>query len=430
MGSSVRCWLPTAGRAVRAAPAIGLLTLLFVQVVSASPARADSAVDAAADGLREDPLYVAPATRDRLDPLARDEVRARLRTARTPIFVAVLPRGAEDETWGDATRLPAAVYERVLHRGTYAVLVGDRLVASSTTFGESAARIAEQAELASSGDPALTLLDFIDGMERTAAVSPPGPGTGQPYEPRSFPWGLLFVAGVAGAGYLIVRRTRDRLDARLDTVNAVARDDLTAFGDDLVEADPDTSGLGSTNPGRWDPVSGDWASDSTRKATAFHRRGLDAFDRANLALVVARSPGDIAEVTREIAEGRYALSCARAAASGLPLPPRRAPCFYDPSHGPSSADVEWAPPSGRIRPVPVCATCADRLSRGDTPDARRVTVGKRTVAYWDAGSLYAPWAAGYYADYQECKLARLLHGTGLGAVLTGSSDPRGPQHTG
>src|SRR6476659_5206143 len=53
-------------------------------------------------------------------------------------------------------------------------------------------------------------------------------------------------------------------------------------------------------------------------------------------------------------EGRYRMTSAEAILAGHQPPERRAPCFFDPRHGPSARDVEWAPPGGTSRKVPAC----------------------------------------------------------------------------
>ena len=53
---------------------------------------------------------------------------------------------------------------------------------------------------------------------------------------------------------------------------------------------------------------------------------------------------------------------------GRKPPERRPPCFFDPRHGPSSRDVEWAPPGG---------TQARRTKRTHAQPRMRVPLGER-----------------------------------------------------
>src|SRR5436305_8149338 len=68
----------------------------------------------------------------------------------------------------------------------------------------------------------------------------------------------------------------------------------------------------------------------------------------------ARVPGDLEAVTAAIEQGRHSLAEAEARLAGKPPPERRAPCFFDPRHGPSARDVVWTPPGGAARAVPAC----------------------------------------------------------------------------
>ena len=109
------------------------------------------------------------------------------------------------------------------------------------------------------------------------------------------------------------------------------------------------------------------------------------------------APDDIRHVTGILDDGRYAIACVRARVAGEPLPTRRPPCFFDPRHGLSVTDVDYAPAGGATRSVPACALDAERVGAGADPDVRQVMVGSRRVPYWQGGPAYAPYAAGYFA---------------------------------
>jgi len=110
-------------------------------------------------------------------------------------------------------------------------------------------------------------------------------------------------------------------------------------------------------------------------------------------------PDDIKHVTEALEDGRYAVACVLARKNGEPLPVRRPPCFFNPAHGPSTTDIEWAPSAGIPRQVPVCAADADRVAQGAEPDIRTVQSGFERVPYWQAGPAYSPWASGYFGAY-------------------------------
>jgi hypothetical protein len=78
------------------------------------------------------------------------------------------------------------------------------------------------------------------------------------------------------------------------------------------------------------------------------------------------------------------------------LPERRPPCFFDPRHGPSVADVEWAPPGGAPREVPACAADTERIRNGLEPSTRQVLVDDRQVPFYQAPAYYGPWYGGFF----------------------------------
>jgi hypothetical protein len=107
------------------------------------------------------------------------------------------------------------------------------------------------------------------------------------------------------------------------------------------------------------------------------------------------------------------MQSARARLEGREPPERRSPCFFDPRHGPSDREVEWAPAGGTSRMVPACEADAQRVERGEDPQAREVSIGGQRVPYWAAGPMYAPFMGGFYGTGI---LPGLLIGTTLGGV--------------
>jgi hypothetical protein len=112
------------------------------------------------------------------------------------------------------------------------------------------------------------------------------------------------------------------------------------------------------------------------------------------------------------------MASAKAILEGRPPPERRAPCFFDPRHGPSTQDVEWAPPGGAPRPVPACAADATRIADGFAPHGRQVQAGGRSVDYWNAPGHFGPMMGGYFSGFGGGGLlSTLLMGSALGAGL-------------
>lgn len=200
-------------------------------------------------------------------------------------------------------------------------------------------------------------------------------------------------------------RDRKRLQAQeeeqLVAVKRTAEEDVTQFGELVAELDIASAGVELDEGGRQD-----------------YKRALEAYDTAKETLAAVKRPEDIRHVTQALEDGRYAASCVRARAEGKPLPVRRPPCFFNPQHGPSVEDVDWAPVGGQPRPVPVCAADAERLAVGAEPAVRKVpgADGYSRRAYWEAGPAYAEYNRGYFNSYAG---SGLLPGALMGAMLMG-----------
>src|SRR5947199_9872531 len=122
---------------------------------------------------------------------------------------------------------------------------------------------------------------------------------------------------------------KTRREREWEEVQAAARDDLVALGDDIRALDVDVQ-----MPGVSDDV-----KQRYEQAVEAYQRASEIFDRA-------KHPEDLAPVSETLEEGRYAMAAAKSLLAGKPVPERRPPCFFDPRHGPSVEDVQWAPPDG------------------------------------------------------------------------------------
>lgn len=217
---------------------------------------------------------------------------------------------------------------------------------------------------------------------------------------------FLILLLAVGAAILIGSRRekqRERLAraAELDQVRRAAEEDVTAFGEEVADLDVITTGAQLDEGGRQD-----------------YKRALDEYDAAKETLARVEDPVDIRHVTQAIEDGRYAAKCVRARVEGKPLPVRRPPCFFNPQHGPSVEDIDWAPVGGQPRPVPVCAADAERVAVGAEPNVRTVAVGSglQRRAYWEAGPAYAEYNRGYFNSYAG---SGMLPGVLMGAMLFG-----------
>jgi hypothetical protein len=194
---------------------------------------------------------------------------------------------------------------------------------------------------------------------------------------------------------------KTRREREWDEVRAQAQDDLVTLGDDIRSLDLDIQ-----------------MPSATEDAKQRYGQALEAYQRASQTFDRAKRPEDLGPVSETIEEGRFAMAYAKALLEGKPPPERRPPCFFDPRHGPSTDEVQWAPPGGSPREVPACAADALRVKEGFDPHSRQVLVNGRPTDYWNAPRHYGPWAGGYFGGFGGGGLLpALLMGTAVGAGL-------------
>jgi hypothetical protein len=374
-----------------------LVPVLLVVVVLVAPAaaRAQGAVDRAAEALRASPVYVDPQAEEALSPAQAAKLRQAIAGSPEPIYVAILPARAARETGGSAAGVLRALHDVLGRDGTYAVVVGNQFRAGSTDLPRGAAAEAADAAFAAHRGEGVgaVLLDFVQRIRTRAAGGGGGDGDGG----GGFGAGWLVLVVGGGALVFFVLRglgRRRREDAELAEVREAARDDLVALADDVT--------------GLEDAVEGN------RQAEDEYRHALDSYERASRAYDRAKTPADMRAVSQALEEGRYSMTAAKARAEGREPPVRRPPCFFDPRHGPSTREVEWAPPGGTPRLVPACEADAQRTERGEEPVSREVLAGGRAVPYWAAPSYFGPWGGGFFGGF-----GGFLPGFFLGELLSG-----------
>ncbi len=168
----------------------------------------------------------------------------------------------------------------------------------------------------------------------------------------------------------------------IDGAKKLADEDVTVFGEELQDLHIETMTTTMDTAMRQD-----------------YQRALNSYETTKERLETATTAEQVKSVTQALEDGRYAMACVLARQNGEPLPIRRAPCFFNPQHGPSTQDIEWAPPGGQPRDVPVCNADAERVKVGAEPDIRTVEQGYQSVPYWRAGPAYQPYAMGYFNAY-------------------------------
>ena len=390
-----------------ALPAISLALAAVALAPASSFAQgtATSVIDRAATALRSDPIFADPEAEARLDEATAARIRRRIEERGAgPIYIAVLADETREEAGGDASAVGAEIARRVGAEGTYAVVVGNSFRAGSRGVleGGEAARLAREA-LDARGDDGVgaILLDFVDRVgEARAGARSEGAGDG------GGPGGFLFAllaggAAIFGARAVMRRRGRRRqLDADMEEVRETAREDLVALGEDIRALDLDVEMPDADAQGKRD-----------------YERALGCYETASSRLDQARRPEDLEAVTSALEEGRCAMAAAKAELAGEAPPERRPPCFFDPRHGPSTREVDWAPPAGEPRPVPACEADALRVEEGGEPAGREVMVSGQRTPYWNAGPAYGPWAGGFFGGVGGGLLPGLFVGSMLGGGL-------------
>ncbi|MFD5879959.1 hypothetical protein [Streptomyces yangpuensis] len=384
----------------------GVLLALGATALAAAPqASADTGVAAVAEALKEGPVYVDPRAAAQLPQAEADALAEKIKDAGKPVFVAVLPATADFPQ----DKVLAAVRAETGITGLYAIRLGDGFSAGADRAVMPANAVRNLTEAVKTGAPvdaSTQLNNFVDqALPQTRGGAPDSWGTTGADD--GVPVGGLItlgaVAAVGGGGaYVLVRRNRrQKEEARREAVErlgVVVDEDITAFGEELERLD-----FHPGEPG---------ADDAMR---ADYERGLDSYEKAKRIMASVERPEEVTGVTQALEDGRYALACLDARRRGEPVPERRAPCFFDPRHGPSTEDATWAPASGAARTVPVCTADAVRLRDGLDPAVRTVDTERGPRPYYDAGPAYGPWAGGYFGGGI---LPGLLMGTMLGSMMS------------
>ncbi|MFE3282909.1 hypothetical protein ACFXJJ_07270, partial [Streptomyces sp. NPDC059233] len=381
-----------------------LLALSATALLVAPQASADTGVAAVGEALKRGPVYVDPRAEAQLPKARADALAKKIKDADKPVFVAVLPNTAEYP----ADKVLGAVRAETGITGLYAIRLGDGFNAGAdrAVMPTNAVRNLTDAVKVGSPDASTQLDNFVDQALGQAKGRAPASWGGTGADSGAPVGGLITLAAVAAVGgggaYALVRRNRKKKEeARreaIERLGVVVDEDITAFGEELERLD-----FHPGEPGADDAMRGDY------------EQGLDSYEKAKQIMASVRYPEEVKGATQALEDGRYALARLDARRQGRPLPERRAPCFFDPRHGPSTEDATWAPAGGAARTVPVCAADAVRLRDGLDPAVRTVDTEHGPRPYYDAGPAYGPWVGGYFGGGI---LPGLLMGTMLGSMMS------------
>lgn len=287
---------------------IAAVLSLVAAVSFAVPLQATSLDDVGA-ALRSDPVYVDPQAERAITGAEADQLRAAIRDAGTPVFVAVLP--------GTAAASPEDALDDLLAAtqlaGTYAVVLGDAFRANSTEIGGAGGLASGAFQQHRDAGTAAVLEAFVADVA-AARAGAAGGGAGdagsEPSDGGDSGGSLLPIAVLGGGGVALYAWSRSRrrgarrtAQAEFDADVQLLRAELSVLADDVMRLEP----LVVTHPD---------ARPDYDAATA-------RFRAASAALDYADEPVDLVRVDRVVREAEYAMSRARAIVDGRepPAPP-------------------------------------------------------------------------------------------------------------
>ncbi|GAA1666788.1 hypothetical protein GCM10009745_06290 [Kribbella yunnanensis] len=366
-----------------------LLAVLALVVLPVLPAQAaattpDAYLNEVAANLGDTGVWVDPDV-DELTSTEVAQLNAAAKNAAAPIRIAVVPASKlKNSEYGslawDGEEIADQLYDRVGVEGVYAVLVD----ASSQSKG----RGFHAVQRADHG-PTYHVEDAVDSAVDCCAPNYErmlerfilrAQVVDKPWYIDIAPW-AGGIGGVFGLWWGIVtlgarRARRSDEKAHLSVVSPMLNEEIIALSQQVSQL-PATS----------EPQQAKLSKDV-----------LDTVEKARHRLDAAKGDADIEAVTTLLGSARYGLVCIDAVRAGQPIPEPTPPCFFDPRHGPSSAEVEWQPEGGTTRKVDVCAACKQRDEAGEQPQIRMVTLWRDAKPYWTFGEELAAYIDGYWSQ--------------------------------
>ena len=285
---------------------VGCVSLMLGGVAGAATATTD--LDEVAAALRENPVYVDARAERAFADDEGDELRAAIRSANTPVYIAVLPASAADGAGGDPDEVARQLADAVGRPGTFGVVVGDSFRAGSSELPAGRAGELAAASLATSDDTLAVLSDFVERVSE-AAASDASVGSGESPDNGADDGSNLWLPALlaAGVGWWFWRRTRRRRAEAAERARAEEADrqmlkaELAVLTDDVLRLEPEV---------RLHP-----------EAQSDFDAAFNRYRAAQAALDYADEPVDLVRLARVVAEARYAMDRVRAMLEGREPPP-------------------------------------------------------------------------------------------------------------
>ncbi|MEV1002093.1 hypothetical protein [Nonomuraea sp. NPDC050202] len=399
----------------RAGAAIAALIAGLIVVLALSPAANAAAppdANSVVSNWKKDPLYAVSGSS--LSSDQQSEISDALKGADTKIYAVALPDGTVDGTTVAPymSQLNTALSAAGRPSATFVVLDGQTMFAASSALKRQglAAQLSDLSVTANSGDIVAGMKDFANRVDMAAKGDRSALSSGSQANPGAGGTAALIGLGalalVGGGGYFLYSSNKKKKRAiqeakDLAAVKQTVEEDVTKLGEEITALDTDVTlaGQGGAHIDEW-------------------QTALDSYEKAKTQLNTVQRPDQVREVTQTLEDGRYALAVVKAKVNNEPVPERRAPCFFNPQHGPSARDVRWAPPGGAVRDVPACRMDAEAVERGFDPQMREVMVDGQRRPYYDAGPAYQPYAYGYYGGFGDIMTGMFI-GTMMGSMLSG-----------
>ncbi len=346
--------------------------LLAIAVILALPGAAALAAtpDEAVADLADQGYYVEPGARP-ISVAALSDVVADARNRGFRLMVAVL----DEEPAGGPTAFADAIVDRV-GDGTVLVLTRDSFVGlSSEEFSQPQLEAALDVADAEGGDDLAYARNFSAALTGAGAPAPEPAPTPEPADSGSGGGGggggLLILVGIVLVLVLVVvfvvrrsnKKREQRVAGELEQARAEIQSQLDAMANDIL----DLSDVVGKSP----------------EATEHYQQATAAYDAATDEFPKADDFASIEALAAKLDHATWQLDAAEALAEGKEPPPKPAPqetarCFFDPAHRGPFETAELQTPAG-TKQVRVCQTDAEKLRRGQVPDARTITVGGQRV---------------------------------------------------